>query len=138
MRKLSQQGALLVIFLWFTSAGIAHFTHTDFFISLMPGEALWMREAVLLSGALEILLAFLLLLPRIRPLAGWGLIAVTLTVLPVNTWMWLQPELYPDLPPWLLTLRFAIQLALPLVIWWGTRRVDVPDVRPRGNVAASR
>lgn len=135
MQKLSRQAALVVTFLWFMSGGIAHFTHTGFFISLLPGDALWMREAILLSGAVEILLALMLLSSRVRPLAGWGLIAVTLTVLPVNTWMWLNPDQYPDIRPWVLDLRLVIQLLLPGIIWWGTRRVERPMPAPRARAS---
>ena len=138
MGKLLRQGALLVTFLWFMSGGIAHFTHTSFFVSLLPGEALWMREAILVSGAVEILLALMLLSARVRPLAGWGLIAVTLTVLPVNSWMWLNPEQYPDIAPWILDLRLLIQLLLPGIIWWGTRRVAVPTATRHAGIARSR
>jgi uncharacterized membrane protein len=35
--------------------------------------------------------------------------------------MWLNPDLFPDVPPAFLTIRLVLQVGLLLLIWWSTR-----------------
>ena len=65
--------------------------------------------------------AVLILWPRIRPLAGWGLVALTIAVTPANVHMWLNPEQFPDVSPTLLSVRLVVQVFLLVLIWWSTR-----------------
>ena len=48
----------------FLVAGVTHFTSTDFFLKIMPPYLPFHREIVLISGAVEIVLGSLLLIPR--------------------------------------------------------------------------
>ena len=77
--------------------------------------------AVYASGVFEVLLAILILWPKARPLAGWGIIALTLAVTPANVHMWLHPEQFPDVSETALSVRLVIQVFLVALIWWSTR-----------------
>lgn len=66
------------------AAGVLHFLYTDAYVSVMPAYLPWHRELVLLSGTLEIAGGLGLLLPATRGLAGLGLIALYVAVLPAN------------------------------------------------------
>ncbi len=112
---------LAVVFLFFLIGGIAHFAVTDFFVRIMPPYIPFAREAVLLSGAIELILAFCLLRPSLRPMTGWALIALICVVSTANIHMSLNPELFPELPEWALTLRLVIQVGLLWLVWWSTR-----------------
>ena len=84
---------LATIFLWFFVGGIAHFTSTDFFVSIVPPWVPFPLWAVYVSGAIELVLAVLVLWPLSRRLAGWGLIALTIAVTPANLHMYMNLSL---------------------------------------------
>jgi uncharacterized membrane protein len=112
---------LAIVFLWFMGGGIAHFTSTDFFVSIMPPWIGYHREIVYISGVFEILGALGILLPGLRQWAGNGLLLLVVCVTPANIHMWLNPELFPDVPEAFLTFRLILQVALLALIWWCTR-----------------
>ena len=112
---------LAVVFLWFMGGGITHFTDPDFFVSIMPPYIGWHLEIVFISGALEILGAIGILIPRLRQLSGNALIALVICVTPANIHMWLHPELFPDVPAVFLSIRLLVQVLLLWCIWWSTR-----------------
>ena len=112
---------LAIVFFWFMGGGIAHFTSTDFFVAIMPPYFGYHREIVTISGVFEILGAVGLLVPAFRQWAGNGLLLLVVCVSPANIHMWLNPEIFPDVPPLFLSIRLVIQVALLMLIWWCTR-----------------
>ena len=110
-----------VVFAWFFGGGIGHFVMTDFFVSIVPPYIAWPLAAVYISGIFEIIGAVGVLIPATRRMAGWGLFLLTLAVTPANVHMWLHPELFRNMPQWLLSLRLFIQLLLLACIWWSTK-----------------
>ena len=112
---------LAVVFLWFMGGGIAHFTHTAFFTSIMPPSIGYHTEIVYISGVFEILGAIGILIPALRQWAGNGLLLLVVCVSPANIHMWLHPELFPEVSPVFLSLRLIVQVLLLLLIWWCTR-----------------
>jgi uncharacterized membrane protein len=127
MSTLSNRGdlprllGLAFVFAWFFLGGIAHFVLTDLEMSIVPSWLPEHRWLVLISGFFELAGALGLLLKRTRGLAGLGLILLTLAVTPANIYMWQNPELFPTIPYWVLTIRLPAQLALLACIWWSTR-----------------
>ena len=114
--------ALTLVFIWFMAGGIAHFTHPAFFVAIVPPYLSYPLELVYVSGVFEILGAVGILSPQLRHWAGRGLILLVISVTPANIHMWLHPELFPDIPHALLSLRLLVQIALIACIWWSTRR----------------
>jgi uncharacterized membrane protein len=127
MKKYFRYAGLSVVFLWFMGGGIGHFTQTDFFVSIVPPWVPFPLWTVYVSGVFEILLALAILWPRVRSVAGWGLIALSLAVTPANVHMWLNPELFSDVPPTMLSLRLVVQVLLLFTIWWSTRIEEISD-----------
>jgi uncharacterized membrane protein len=83
----------------FLTAGVAHFAKTGFFLKIMPPSIPFHREAVLVSGAIEIILGVLLLVPRTSRLAAWGLIALLVAVFPANIYAYQHRDLlFPTFP----------------------------------------
>jgi uncharacterized membrane protein len=113
---------LAIVFLWFMVGGITHFTSPEFFVNIMPPYIGWPLEIVYASGVLEILGALGVLLPATRQLAGNCLFILTIAVTPANIYMWMNPELFPDVPEIFLSLRLIVQLLLLACIWWSTRQ----------------
>ena len=94
----------------------------DFYVRIMPPYLAWPRGLVLVSGAAEIALGLLLLVPRTAAPAAWGLIALLVAVFPANVHMALHPDRYPDLPPAALWARLPLQGVLIAWAAWFTRR----------------
>ena len=109
----------------YVGAGVAHFTSTEFFVAIMPAYLPRHVELVHLSGAIEIGLGLLLLVPATRRLAAWGVIALLIAVFPANLNMALNDIRPPGPfgPPSTLALwlRLPFQLVLIAWAWWYTR-----------------
>lgn len=122
------------VFAWFMGGGIAHFIVDDFFANIMPPyiPGNWHYPIVYVSGVFEMLGAVGLLLARTRRLAGICLFVLVLCVSPANIHMWLHPQLFPDVPPILLSIRLVIQVVLLWIIWVST------DIGNRAGQSATR
>ena len=122
MNKFSkQQIGLTIVFGWFFFGGIGHFVMTDFFVSIVPPYLPNPLMLVYVSGVLELLGAFGILLSATRRVAGLGLFMLTLCVTPANVHMWLHPVQFPDLQAWSYSVRLVIQVLLLACIWWSTQ-----------------
>ena len=103
---------LSVFFVYF---GIDHFINPDFYLSIMPPAFPLHAEAVYISGFFEILGGICVLIPSLRKLAGWGLIALLVSVYPANIYMAINPEAFPEISIGLLYFRLPLPF---LFIYW--------------------
>lgn len=101
----------------FVVAGIGHFAASRFFERVVPPSLPYPRAIVLVSGAVEVLLGLLLLVPKRSRLAAWGLIALLIAVFPANIYVYRHQELFA-LPPLVHLLRLPLQGVL---IYWAYR-----------------
>jgi uncharacterized membrane protein len=118
--------ALLAAF--FIVGGTMHFVLPDTYARIMPAWLGWHAELVAISGVCEIAGGIGVLVPRVRRLAGWGLILLSIAVLPANVQMLLD-GVRDSRPAWqigVLVLRLPLQAAL---IWWIWRVTAVPARR---------
>ena len=67
--------------------GIKHFVDPNWFINIVPPYLPWHLELVYLSGLFEIILGLLLLIPKTRKLAAYGLIVLLIAVYPANIYL---------------------------------------------------
>jgi len=67
--------------------GIKHFIDPHWFINIVPPYLSWQLELVYLSGLFEIILGLLLLIPKTRKLAAYGLIVLLIAVYPANIYL---------------------------------------------------
>ena len=125
MSRLKLAG-LSFVFLWFFIGGIGHFVATDFFVRIVPPYIPLPLMAVYVSGVFELIGAFALFSPALRPWAGYGLLLLIVCVTPANLWMWQHPDLFPQFPPPALSLRLVIQVLLIAVVWWSTQPASAP------------
>ena len=72
-------------------------------------------EAVYLSGLFEILGGVGVLIARTRSIAGWGLLVLLIAVYPAIIYMALTPEVFPEIPLFVLYFRLALQF---LFFYW--------------------
>ncbi len=98
----------------FIVAGVLHFTHTEFYLTIMPPYLPYHRALVFVSGFFEII-GGIGLLTRFRRAAGYGLLLLLLAVFPANVQMAMGDERFP---PLLLWLRLPLQFILMALVWW--------------------
>ena len=113
--------SLLVMAAFYVFAGVNHFRDPAFYLSLMPPYLPWHGAAVLWSGVAEILLGVGVLVPAIRKVSCWGIIALLIAFLPVHVYMLANAELFPEAPVAALWARFPIQVLFVLWAWWHSR-----------------
>ena len=106
---------LLGLAAFFINVGVDHFVNPDFYLGIMPPAFPLNAEAVYISGFFEVLGGIGVLVPRLRKIAGWGLLALLVAVYPANIYMALNPEIFPDIPVTLLYIRLAFQF---LFFYW--------------------
>ena len=122
--------ALLALF--FIVAGCLHFVFPANYMRVMPPWLPAHLSLVLVSGGFEILGGIGVLLPRVRRIAGIGLILLSLAVLPANVQMWLNAQVAGSALGWqvVLLLRLPLQLLLIYWIWRATQvstRASIQD-----------
>ncbi|MCH9724860.1 MAG: DoxX family protein, partial [Planctomycetes bacterium] len=78
------------------------------------------KELVLVSGAIEIVLGILLLIPKYSQLAAWGVMALLIAVFPANIYLYQHQEILPA-SPLIHLLRLALQGVFVLWAFWHTR-----------------
>ena len=102
---------------FFVIGGVLHFVFPANYMNIMPPWLPAHYALVLISGASEIAGGLGVLYAPTRRLAGWGLIALSVAVLPANLQMALnyQAAGAPQLQQALLWLRLPLQ---GLLIWW--------------------
>ncbi|MEM8663706.1 MAG: hypothetical protein AAGF49_06225 [Pseudomonadota bacterium] len=107
--------------LFFASAGVLHFTHTDAFATIVP-PPLPPAMTVQLTGAMELVLAAGLLVHKVRRWTGVLLALYCAAVLPANIYMAIEdiPVGNVQLHPAVLWLRVILQLPLIALILWAS------------------
>ena len=104
--------------LLYALAGVNHFIHPGGYVAIMPSWVPAKQLLVLLSGVIELLLAFFLLLPVTRAFAAWGIIVLLIAVFPANIQM-MQNYARDNNPLlWVTILRLPVQ---GLLVWWAYR-----------------
>jgi len=110
----------------FVAAGVMHFARPQFYVSIMPPYLPWHSPLVYVSGVCEVLLGVLLLVPRLQRAAAWGLIVLLVAVFPANLHMAMNPDLFPNIPPFALWSRLPLQGVFIAWAYWFTKRGERP------------
>lgn len=101
-------------------AGVAHFTHSEIFVAMMPPSLPSPLALVYISGAAEIAGGLGLLIPRLRRAASFGLIALYIAVFPANVHLALDglPIAGQVVPIWVLWARLPLQAVFIAWAYW--------------------
>ncbi len=116
--------SLWVLIGGYLAAGINHFRNPASYINIIPAYIPYPVIANILSGAAEILLALLLLFPKTRHYAAWGIIAMLIAFLPVHVDMIIKAPMplgSITVTPLLAWLRIFFQPVLIIWAWWYTK-----------------
>ena len=100
-------------------AGTMHFVNPEFYLKIMPPYLPLHNELVLISGAFEVLLGVLLLIPKCSRLAAWGIIALLIAVFPANVYLYQHQDILPA-SPIVHLLRLLLQGVFILWAYWHT------------------
>ncbi len=96
----------------YLAAGVLHFVRPEVFVRIVPPYLPWHTALVYASGAAEVILGVLVLVPATRRYAAWGIIALLIAVFPANVHMAANMQDFPGIPAWGLYLRLPVQLLL--------------------------
>ena len=106
----------------FVGAGVMHFVKPRLFEAIVPPSLPAPRALVALSGVAEVLGGLGLLVPAVRPWAGWGLVALLVAVFPANLYMAREWERFRRFAPrWALRLRLPLQAVLIAWVLWASQ-----------------
>jgi uncharacterized membrane protein len=133
MKRIMKYAGLVLVSLFFVVGGQAHFTATGFFVKIVPPYVPWPLLMVYVTGVLELIGAIAIWVPAWRSWAGIGLVALTVCVTPANIYMWVNPELFPEISPSFLGWRLVAQVALIAITWWSTR----PEIGDAASLPAA-
>lgn len=112
--------SLILMAIFYIYAGVRHFTKPWFFLKIMPPYLPYPKALNYISGAAEILLGILLLIPVTSTLAAWGVIALLIAVFPANIYHLTSKGAGMKFPIWGLWLRLPFQLVFLAWAYWHT------------------
>lgn len=119
---------LIALSLLFINIGIDHFVNPDFYRNIMPAYLPMHTEAIYISGFFEILGGVAILFPKLRSMAGWGLVLLLIVVFPVNIHMAVNPNLFSDIPLSFLYIRLVLQFIIIYWTYFATQLLPQKDV----------
>lgn len=98
-----------------------HFATPEPFVLIVPPYLPAPELLVAISGVCEILGGVGLLIPRVRTVAGWGLLALLIAVYPANIHMLVNEVYLPDMPQekWMLWARMPVQFGFMGLVAFG-------------------
>jgi uncharacterized membrane protein len=106
----------------FVLAGVVHLVDPRLLLPIMPPWMPWPMACILISGVFELLggLGLLVPVPKIRRLAGVGLVLLLIAVFPANIYMAAAHIQVHGVPaqPWMAWARLPLQPLLIAAVWW--------------------
>ena len=118
----AQAASVVVLAAAFVGAGVLHFVKPRVFEAIVPPSLPAPRLLVYLSGVAEVAGGLGLLVPALRPWAGWGLAALLVAVFPANVFMARQADRFRRVAPrWALWARLPLQAVLVVWVLWASR-----------------
>lgn len=121
--------SLSVMTFTYLFAGLAHLTHFDYFLGLVPSFIPHPALLVAAVGLSEILLSFFLPLRATRKWACYFLLLFLAFTLPIDVFVLVKNGAGIPLAYWILAARLPFHVALMLWAWWHSRPgVDSPRI----------
>ena len=104
----------------YISVGITHFTNPDFFIPLVPPSLIFLKELVLISGFIEVVMGVMLFFKSSRKLGAIVTIILLLAVFPANIYLYLSenPQNILGISKNQALFRLPFQVPLIIIAYW--------------------
>lgn len=117
---LTKKISLWVLIIGYLLAGSNHFVHPSGYIAIIPAYIPFPKLMNTLAGGFELLFALLLVNPKSRPFAAWGIILMLTAFLPVHIDMLIRSPFILGsflVTPFIALARLALQFML--IAWAG-------------------
>lgn len=117
--------SLIILIVGYAVAGLNHFVHPAGYLHIIPPYIPYPKLMNLLAGIFEVLFALMLIFPKTRRIAAWGIILILIAFLPVHIQMIIDAPMMlgklhvTKLGAW---IRVLFQPVLMLWAGWYTRR----------------
>jgi len=108
--------------LFYIMAGTNHFINPDWYVRIVPPILPFKTAIVYISGILEIILGTLLIFPKTRFIASWGLILLLVAVYPANIYVALTNGEVMDTTPLIAWGRLPFQFVFIGLAYWHSKR----------------
>jgi uncharacterized membrane protein len=119
--------SLIILILFYLVAGINHFLNPESYYRIIPNYIPYPILVNILAGCFELLFGLLLIFPKTRTFAAWGVILMLIAFLPVHISMIGDAPLQLGnltVTPFIAWIRLIIlQPLLILWAWWYTKKV---------------
>ena len=113
--------SIILMTLFYIMAGTNHFINPDWYVRIVPPILPFKTAIVYISGILEIILGSLLIFPKTRFIAGWGLIILLVAVYPANIYVALTNGEAMDITPLIAWGRLPFQFVLIGLAYWHSK-----------------
>ena len=108
-----------IMSLFYVSVGINHFLNPDWFVKIVPPILLEFNyQLVYLSGVCEVMFGLLILIPKARYYAAWGLILTLAAVFPANIYLAQTNGIAMDTTAAVAWYRLPFQTVFILLAYW--------------------
>ena len=113
--------SIIIMTLFYIGVGINHIINSNWFIRIIPPILPFKIALVYISGIFEIILGSLLIFPKTRFIAGWGLILLLLAVYPANIYVALTNGKAMDTTPMIAWIRLPFQFVFIGLAYWHSK-----------------
>ena len=113
--------SIIIMSLFYIMAGTNHFINLDWYVRIVPPILPFKTAIVYISGILEIILGSLLIFPKTRFIAGWGLVILLVAVYPANIYVALTNGEAMDITPLIAWGRLPFQFVLIGLAYWHSK-----------------
>ena len=113
--------SIILMTLFYIMAGTNHFINPDWYVRIVPPILPFKTVIVYISGILEIILGTLLIFPKTRFIAGWGLILLLVAVYPANIYVALTNGEAMDTTPLIAWGRLPFQFVFIRLAYWHSK-----------------
>ena len=108
-----------IMSLFYVSVGINHFLNPEWFVKIVPPILLEFNyQLVYLSGVCEVMFGLLILIPKARYYAAWGLILTLAAVFPANIYLAQTNGVAMDTTAAVAWYRLPFQTVFILLAYW--------------------
>jgi uncharacterized membrane protein len=113
--------SIIIMTLFYIMAGTNHFINPDWYVRIVPPILPFKTAIVYISGILEIILGTLLIFPKTRFIASWGLILLLVAVYPANIYVALTNGEVMDTTPLIAWGRLPFQFVFIGLAYWHSK-----------------
>ena len=113
-----KSATVYIMGLFYIVVGVKHFQDPVWFIRIVPPILPFKIALVYVSGFFEVLFGILLMIPKTRFIAGWGLILLLIAVYPANIYLALTNGAAMDTTPIIAWGRLPFQFVFIGLAYW--------------------